>query len=489
VTPVGLPVYEARFDTAQAARLLWRAGFGPVRGQARALAALGARGAVASLLKPGRYATSGPEPTDAKGLPIAPQDAVGHDHVWWLDRMVRGNQPLVERMALVWHDWFATSNAGVASQRLMLDQNSLFRTNWSGSFQQLLYGVTSNPAMLLWLDGNRNRVGRPNENYAREMMELFTLGADDGYSEQDVREQARALTGWRNDNSKTTGPTNFRYDPTLHDGGPKTIFGKTGDYDWADACNLALHNPAHPQYFVERLWSYFIPPSELDATTSKLLQAEYVSSGYRIRPVLKSILLHPALYTGPRMVKGPVVYTAGLLRACGRGIDTIDWTRLDDAAGQRLFYPPNVAGWDESRWLDTQTYRARWAVAAAVLKPFALDPAQAPGGQSNTAEAILARAGGTSRSATHSAALATAGTKWSNSSSELRRISEMARRHRRRSSHRWSSATWPTSSRSSARTRRSAANRRQAILHCGLRRSTAKRTIVGGLFTDMPILA
>jgi uncharacterized protein (DUF1800 family) len=392
VKPVRLPVFDGKFGHAEAARLLWRAGFGPTRGEAHALAKKGVKAAVGSLLKPPRYATTGPEPHDATGLPLAPDDAVGHDHAWWLDRMVRGNQPLVERMALVWHDWFATSNQGVGSQKLMLAQNLLFRARWAGSFEQLLDGVTSDPAMLVWLDGNRNRVGKPNENYARELMELFTLGADNGYTEQDVREQARALTGWRNDNSKVTGPTNFRYDPALHDTGIKTVFGQSGSYGWEDACRLAVRHPAHPRFFVERLWSYFVPASALDEKTAKLLRKAYVSSGYRIRPVLKAILLHPALYRGPRMVKGPVVYTAGLLRALGRGVDTIDWMRLDDAAGQRLFYPPNVAGWDESRWLDTQTYRARWALAANVLKPFALDPAKVVGNRPSTPSALLTRA-------------------------------------------------------------------------------------------------
>jgi len=321
------------FGGAQAERLLRRAGFGPRNGEPEALAELGLTAAVDSLLDPPDYAPTGPEPTDAKGRPLAPRDAAGHDHVWWLDRMVRGNQPLVERMTLVWHDWFATSNQGVGSQALMLDQNQLFRANWAGSFRDLLLAVTQNPAMLLWLNGNRNRVGRPNENYAREMMELFTLGADQGYTEQDVREQARALTDW----------------------------------------------------------SYFIPVSELDPATAGAFQQAYVASGYQVAPLLRSILLHPALYEGPRMVKPPVVYTAGLLRALGRAIDTTDWTTLDAAAGQQLFYPPNVAGWDDDRWLDTQTYRARWAVAQLALGRSALDPAQAPR-ETNTADAIVARA-------------------------------------------------------------------------------------------------
>jgi uncharacterized protein (DUF1800 family) len=380
------------FDRDQATRLLWRAGFGPRRGEAEALAALGLRGGVRFLLEPPAYAAAGPEPTDSKGRPIAPQDASGHDHLWWLDRMVRGNQPLVERMTLVWHDWFATSNQGVGSQKLMLNQNQLFRANWVASFRDLLLAVTQDPAMLLWLNGNRNRVGKPNENYAREMMELFTLGADQGYTEQDVREQARALTGWRNDNSTATGPTNFRYDPAYHDDAAKTVFGKTGKFGWQDACQLALENPAHPPFFVRKLWSYFIPLSELNAPTQKALEQLYVSSDYKVRPVLESILLHPALYRGPRMMKPTIVYNAGLLRMSGRYVDAAEWTGYADSAGQRLFYPPNVAGWDDERWLDTQTFRARWVLALQAITKFTLDynrPAKTP---SNAADAIVDRA-------------------------------------------------------------------------------------------------
>ena len=122
----------------------------------------------------------------------------GHDHLWWLDRMVRSNQPLIERMTLLWHDWFATSVADVDSQALMLQQNGLFRSGALGSFHDMLRAVTIDPAMLIWLDGIANRRRRVNENYSRELMELFTLGPDRGaYTETDVREMARALTGWR----------------------------------------------------------------------------------------------------------------------------------------------------------------------------------------------------------------------------------------------------------------------------------------------------
>src|SRR5579885_2566793 len=129
-------VYEGEFGVPQAERLLWRAGFGPRKGEAEKLASLGLAGAVHALTHPGREQLVGPAPTDEKGRPLAPYDAWGHDHTWWIDRMVRTSRPLVERMTLVWHDWFATSNDGVGSQRLMLQQNELFREHALGSFQE-----------------------------------------------------------------------------------------------------------------------------------------------------------------------------------------------------------------------------------------------------------------------------------------------------------------------------------------------------------------
>ena len=133
--------------------------------------------------------------------------------------MVRTSRPLVERMTLVWHDWFATSNAGVGSQKLMLAQNRLLRRHALGSFDRLLVSITANPAMLIWLSGTDNRKDAPNENYGRELMELFTLGEGNGYTERDVREQARALTGWTSTWKRGKGQTDFRFDPKRHDTG------------------------------------------------------------------------------------------------------------------------------------------------------------------------------------------------------------------------------------------------------------------------------
>src|SRR3954469_19963423 len=319
------PVYRGPFGKPQAERLLWRAGFGPRAGEAERLAKLGLEGAVHALAKPGRDRLQGPRPHDDDGKPLAPLDKWGHDQLWWLDRMVRTTRPLHERMTLVWHDWFATSRDGVGPARLMLAQNGLFRRIGLGSFLTLLTEVTHDPAMLVWLSGVDNEKDSPNENYGRELMELFTLGADRGaYSERDVREQARALTGWRNSWDDDLGPVRFRYDKRRHDAGSKPILGKRGHFDWHVSCRLCVHHRLHPSFFVTKLWSYFVPVPPRPGTKREL-QHLYVRSGYQVRPVVEAILRHPALYTGPRMVKPPAVYIAGLLRGLGRGVDTEAW--------------------------------------------------------------------------------------------------------------------------------------------------------------------
>lgn len=352
---------------AQAQRLLWRAGFGPAPGQAESLVGQPLEEVVFSLTRPSGTATlTGPEAVNREGKPLEPDTAWGEDHCWWLDRMVRSDQQLVERLTLIFHDWFATSNNQVNSQALMLEQNELLRSMVLGSFEALFMAVTTNPAMLLFLNGTSNNKWDPNENYAREMMELFSLGADRGaYTESDVKEVARALTGWRNDWSAQQGNYNFRFDPKLHDVGNKTVFSQTGKWSYEDAVRMCVSHPLHASFFVTKLWGYFIPTPPSEATLASL-QGLYTSSGYSIRAVVEAILQHPDFYEGPEMVIPPVVYNAGLLRSISRPIDTTAWAWLSANAGQQLFYPPNVAGWDSSRWLDTSTARARWEMASYV---------------------------------------------------------------------------------------------------------------------------
>ncbi|HUQ23571.1 MAG TPA: DUF1800 domain-containing protein [Gaiellaceae bacterium] len=371
---MGIAVYKGPFGRPEAERLLWRAGFGPRPGEAEALAKRGLRDAVHALTRPSGEKLVGRAPHDDKGRALAPGDAWGHDHLWWLDRMVRTSRPLVERMTLVWHDWFATSLDGVGSQKLMLEQNQLLRRLSLGSFDSMLREITKDPAMLLWLSGTENTKRSPNENYARELMELFTLGAGAGYTERDVREQARALTGFANDWKRGAGSVNFRFEADRHDVGQKRVFGKTGTFDWQDAVRLCLHHSKHPAFFVDKLWHYFVPTGP-DTSTRRSLESIY-RRDFQIRPVVEAILLHPALHTGPRMVKPPAVYNAGLLRAIGRGVDTQAWSWLSSQSGQRLFMPPNVSGWDDERWLDTATFRGRWEVANYASSPFALTDKQ-----------------------------------------------------------------------------------------------------------------
>jgi Protein of unknown function (DUF1800) len=351
----------------QANRLLWRAGFGPTPGQAEALVGLPLQQVVFSLTRPSGSATlTGPEPVDEEGNPLDPANAWGQDHCWWLDRMVRSDQQLVERMTFIFHDWFANSNEKVNNQRMMLEQNELFRGMALGSFHDLFLAVTSNPAMLVFLDGIYNEKNDPNENYAREMMELFSLGADRGaYTEDDVREMARALTGWTAEWSSEEGLHEFEFDTARHDKHEKIVFGETGNWDWEDAVRLCVEHPLHASFFVTKLWGYFIasPPDE---ATLASLQGLYVGSNYSIQAVVEAILQHPDFYEGPELVTPPVVYNAGLLRSIRRPIDTTSWTWLSANAGQQLFYPPNVSGWDFTRWLDTSTAKARWEMASYV---------------------------------------------------------------------------------------------------------------------------
>jgi hypothetical protein len=366
-----IAVLSGRFSERHATRLLWRAGFGPKPSDVRRLASLGLDGAVASLTRPsGRARLNGKPPHDDHGQPLDPINVWGHDHCWWLDRMVRSDQQLIERMALVWHSWFATS-IEASNAQLMIRQNDMMRARALGNFHDLLVEVTRDPAMLLWLSGTDNTKYSPNENYGREVMELFTLGADRGYTQHDVHAQARALTGFANDWANS-GPTNFRFDPELHDTGVKRIFGHRGRFDWRDTCRLCVHHPLHPSFFVTKLWGYFVaePPP---VGVRRALERAYVRSGFEVRPVVEAILRHPAFYDGSRMVIPPVVYCAGLLRAQNAALETDAWSWIGEQAGQRLFMPPNVAGWDYGHWLDTSRWAGRFTAVTYAMQPRVLD--------------------------------------------------------------------------------------------------------------------
>ena len=213
--------------------------------------------------------------------------------------MLRSDQQLVEKMTFIFHDWFANSNEKVNSQRMMLEQNELFRSMMFGSFHDLFLAVTVNPAMLVFLDGIYNERNNTNENYGREMMELFSLGADRGaYTQDDVHEMGRALTGWQAEWTASSGLQNFHYDPDYHDDGVKTIFGQSGNWNYEDAVRMCVEHPLHASFFVTKLWGYFIP-SPPDEATLASLQGLYVGSGYSIRAVSRRSSCTPTSTKAP----------------------------------------------------------------------------------------------------------------------------------------------------------------------------------------------
>jgi uncharacterized protein (DUF1800 family) len=348
---------------AHVRRVFWRAGFGAPPSEAAHWAAAGQAATVRWLLSGGSDKLVGPEPR-VNGRPLDPVNTWSHDALWWLDRMVRSQRPLVEKLTLYWHDHFAT---GDQDTPLMLSQNRLLRAHALGSFRALLGKVARDPAMQLFLSLTDNDKDAPNENFARELMELFTLGT--GYTEADIREAARALTGYqaRWDDGGFRG---IRFHAERHDTGVKRIFGKRGRYGVDDVLDLVCRHPRHAPFITRKLWDFFVtrPP---DAATSARLVRAYRHSHGRVKPVVAQILVHPALYAdldAPDMVKSPVVFIAGHLRTAGAGINTGAYGWLLDEMGQMPFRPPSVAGWDWGpAWLSTNSVRARFSAINYML--------------------------------------------------------------------------------------------------------------------------
>ncbi len=352
-------------DRAKIERLMWRAGFGGRPKQIAAMTKAGVGASVESLLRPRGRALNGPAPR-IDGAPLDPINNYGHDVLWWLDRAVRGEHPLVERMTFNWHDHFATSNDGVGDTRLMLKQYWTLRRGALGRFSDLARAITKDRAMQLFLSLANSEKGEPNENFARELLELFTLGVNNGYTEKDVREAARALTGFTFDYDTKA----FGYDPERHDDGLKRIMGRTGRFKPLDVVDIAIGHKAHPAFMCAKLWGYF-SPRPCPPNLLRQLARTYRAAGTDVKPVLRQILNHKLFYAGldePDMVKSPLVYTAGLLRLTNTPVDDESWVYRLDQMGQVPFHPPNVSGWEGgTAWLSTSSIRARFDAASAVL--------------------------------------------------------------------------------------------------------------------------
>ena len=365
-------------------RLFWRAGFGPTAQDRATWTGKPVGEAVAWLLSAPAGVAGSPGTRDGKAL-----DPTGDDTdlvLSWVDQMVRCTNPFIERMSFFWHRHWANSRDSVSPPQLLLKQNAVFRryadfgANGGASFKDLAYEMTVDPAMLRFLTGEYNVKGSPNENYARELMELFGLGVVDAsgkpnYSENDVRQLAKAFSGWQiND----TDPDNAKsyFTPDRWYNGPKIVFGKFGNYKQNDAVDLVLAHQAHPRYMVQKLWSEFVAPAP-DAATLDALVSTYTGSGMKLKPVLEKILAHPSLFASlgePNMVKPPIVFVVSTLRAAGVGItDAVAADHLD-SMGQVPYFPPTVAGWEGGlSWLNTNTALARFAFAGEVLKNVKID--------------------------------------------------------------------------------------------------------------------
>ena len=283
---------------------------------------------------------------------------------WWIYRCLNTPRPLQEKLALVWHNHFATSAAKVSQDDLMHKQIEMFRAEGIGSFRDLLLGVGRNPAMLIWLDGRASRKRKPNENYAREVMELFALGVGN-YSEADIKQLARCFTGWNlRDNEGVFTERDF-------DEGEKTIFGKTGKFNDEAAVDLLLAQPAAARHLATRLLFEFVRP-HADPKLVDELAAVIVKNNWEIKPTLRTLLLSRVFYSDyayRSRIKSPAELTVGLANTMGGKIKTQFVRDVMNRMGQSLLYPPNVKGWDgDQAWINAGTYIERMNYGFAVAQ-------------------------------------------------------------------------------------------------------------------------
>lgn len=432
------PLAPKKFDYAKARHLLVRAGFGGTPQEVAKLHAMGLYKAVDYLVEFYRQ----PQPESAFD-PIPPlaidplqgkmkmrgtgNRAVGFDRAdvnanqqvqlrrWWLQRMVESPRPLQEKLTLFWHGHFASQDSVVQNSYTMSRQLQFFREHAAGNFGALLYGIVHDPAMIRFLDNNKNAKGKPNENLGREILELFSMGVDQGYTEKDIIEAARALTGYNFDNA--TGTYRFLY--SQHDPTDKTIFGKKGPWTGDDLVRLILERPETSQFIAKKLFEYFAHPDP-DKTTIEGLAAVLMDRQYALEPMLKNLFLSEDFYSSRSIgnqIKSPVDLMVGLLRDLAVKPQVVDWPivsprskgdgstlavtkpvtsyeALDLALqqmGMQLIEPPDVKGWRYGRpWVSSQRMFVRYNAVASVI--------QATGGQGMDVVAFLL-AGGCKNSA------------------------------------------------------------------------------------------
>ena len=408
------PLPVEQWDYAKARHLLVRAGFGGTPQEVEQLHKRGLYKAVDYLVE---YAflpapnlpfdglpPERPEPIAAyagkvripgaaarvQGRRFAEGSQFGPLRLWWLERMVESPRQLQEKLALYWHGHFATQNSVVAHAYNMYRQNQLLRQHAAGNFGGLLYGMVHDPAMLRYLDNNKNIKGEPNENLAREILELFSMGVDQGYTEEDIIQAARALTGYTYDHFSGQ----FRFVHAQHDAGDKTIFGKKGPWTGDDLIRLILEQPTTSRFVARRLFEFFAyrdPNPETVQELATVLRANQ----FELEPMLKNLFLSKEFYSDRAMgtqIKSPVQLVVGLLRDLGVK-DVTNSGMLDGAIrqmGQELFEPPDVKGWRYGRsWISSNRMFVRYNAVADLIKSV-----PQPGGQQGVDVVALVQKGG-----------------------------------------------------------------------------------------------
>ena len=382
-----------RWNYELAAHLLNRAGFGGSPDEIKQLADLSHDQAVTSLLDYERVPDSTPNPVWAKPDPdharqlrdsiktatpderrmIQQQESKTQYarmielRGWWLNRMAKGLRPFQEKMVLFWHGHFATSFEKVRDAYFMWRQNELFRRLATGNWQQLLTEAGKDPAMLIWLDQAQSRKEHPNENFAREVMELFSLG-EGHYTEKDITEGARALTGWSLDRLNQK----YIYRPFFHDNGGKTFLGVTGNLNGNDVMAQIVAQPQAARFITAKIWNYFAgqPPSD---ELNDALAAVFRENRNNFKPFLRVMFRSEEFYDPSIVrneVKSPVQWLVGSVRMleCDLPPALISWG-MTRQLGQDLFAPPNVKGWDGGiTWITTNTLLTRYNDAATLVQ-------------------------------------------------------------------------------------------------------------------------
>jgi len=400
------PLDKRQWDLQKAAHLLNRAGFGGTPDEIKAFCELGFDRAVETVLDGPDDSAQFPKPAwaqpknllemrqQAATLPPDQKKAMFQqvqkqyrqedvDLInWWLGRMRYTPNPFREKMTLFWHGHFATSVAKVRDTYLMWQQNEMLRQHSFGNFGLMVKAISRDPAMLIWLDTQQSKIDHPNENFAREVMELFTLGIGN-YTENDVQEAAKAFTGYRMDPRDET----FRYAPLQHDEEQKTFLGKTGPFSGDDILDIILQQPACALFIARKLWTYYAY-EDPEPNLVRALGASFRGANYEIRPLMSEIFRSAKFYSDDcvrTQIKSPVqwlVQTNKVLET-GLGRPLVNVNALREL-GQIPFAPPNVKGWDGGRaWITTSTLLYRYNLANYALGTGTLQVQQARGAVAN----------------------------------------------------------------------------------------------------------